>query len=214
MAIINSLAVGKARKSAGNLTFSTVNGRTIAREKATFVRNPNTAGQQKQRARMAAVVAAWRTMASQLKKLWTVKNKYASEYNAFVSANIANAEKFGYDAETGTIKAFEGLQLGNGKYPQGSVYIAEKNIDELILKFKNSELKANAKVGDIVGVVIADATSNEIEVCEVELIAADDPQSDTFNVVFNPTSDLTDKLFAPYYFSKARNESTSVVLSK
>lgn len=214
MAIINSLAVGKARKSAGNLTFSTVNGRTIAREKATFVRNPNTAGQQKQRARMAAVVAGWRAIASPVKKLWTVKNKYSSEYNAFVSANIANAEKFAYDADAGTIKAFEGLQLGNGKFPQSAVINDSTAVDEYEVLITNQEIRNSAKVGDVVGVIIVNADTGEMKVKEVALQASDLPLNAGSIFVIADDSGFTNKLYSCYYYSKARNESTTVVLSK
>lgn len=114
MAIINSLAIGKARKSAGNLTFATIQGRTIAREKPVNVRNPRTEKQLAQRSKMAKTVAAYRSIGFMTKHLFTKLPKYTSQYNQFVKENIKLAENFEVIEETGKVTNVEGLVVSNG----------------------------------------------------------------------------------------------------
>ena|SRR5690554_5260903 len=90
MAIISSLAIGKAKKSAGNLRYQTVKGRTIVAQKPVHVANPNTKKQQAVRGRMSNVVKLYRALNGIVSKSIKVKNKYASIYNTFCSENIKN----------------------------------------------------------------------------------------------------------------------------
>lgn len=116
MAIIRSLAIGKARKSAGNLTFATVEGRTIAREKPVFVKNPRTPAQLEQRDKMRKVVAAYRDFGVKVKQGFTVVPKYTSQYNEFVKRNMAVAENYVVDEETGKVTGLIGTQVSRGSY--------------------------------------------------------------------------------------------------
>lgn len=143
MAIIRSLAVGKARKSAGNLTYQTVQGRTIAREKPAFVANPNTPLQQAQRGKMRKLVAAWRAWFSLMKPYFTVIDGYGSAYNQFVKMNMPWAEDFRTDQDAGIVGYADNAYFSNGKYPTraldatgGSVTVAD------------IQLQAEAEAGD------------------------------------------------------------------
>ena len=85
MAIINSLAIGKSVKSAGNLTYKTVRGRTIASQRITSNKS-NTPSQENQRYHFTKVS---RTMAL-LQRYIDVcyeKSKYGSSRNAFFTRN-------------------------------------------------------------------------------------------------------------------------------
>lgn len=128
MAIISSLAIGKARKSAGNLTFATIQGRTIAREKPAFVRNPNTPKQLAQRSKMSNVVAAYRAFGGLVKKYFTTLPKYTSQYNEFVSRNISIAERYLPDGETGNVSGLVGTTVS-----RGSIQIIQNNGPKLAL---------------------------------------------------------------------------------
>ena len=149
MAIIRSLAVGKARKSAGNLTFSTVKGRTIAREKPAFVNNPNTAKQQAQRLKMKNVVTAYRAIGSQVKDLFTVIPRYGSAYNQFVKSNIGIADKFEIDEATGTVKNIDGMCVSNGVYPS-QCFVLNWKSKSLGAHVANAQLREEIKAGDMV----------------------------------------------------------------
>lgn len=88
MAIVRSLAVGKARKSAGNLTYQIVKGRTLMREKPLHVFNPNTPAQQAQRAKMRHLVEAWRRWFQLCAPYFTKIDGYGTAYNQFIKLNM------------------------------------------------------------------------------------------------------------------------------
>lgn len=85
MAIINSLAIGKSVKSAGNLTYKTVRGRTIASQRITQNKS-NTPFQQNQRQRFAKVSESMKLLQQYIDVCYE-KSKYGSSRNAFFSTN-------------------------------------------------------------------------------------------------------------------------------
>lgn len=85
MAIINSLAIGKGVKSAGNLTYKTVRGRTIASQRITQNKS-NTPYQQNQRQRFALVSESMKLLQQYIDACYE-KSKYGSSRNAFFSTN-------------------------------------------------------------------------------------------------------------------------------
>lgn len=85
MAIINSLAIGKGVKSAGNLTYKTVRGRTIASQRITKNKS-NTPFQQNQRQRFAKVSESMKLLQQYIDACYE-KSKYGSSRNAFFSTN-------------------------------------------------------------------------------------------------------------------------------
>lgn len=92
MAIINSLAIGAAVKSAGNLTYKRTRGRTIASQRITQNTSKSSA-QTSQRdvfamqARMAKSIAAWIDLSFP-------KTKYGSQRNNFISSAKSALQAF------------------------------------------------------------------------------------------------------------------------
>jgi len=93
MAIVRSLAIGKARKSAGNLTYQIVKGRTLVREKPLHVFNPDTPAQQAQRAKMRNLVEAWRRWFQLCAPYYTKIDGYGTAYNQFIKVNMPIANE-------------------------------------------------------------------------------------------------------------------------
>lgn len=85
MAIVNSLAIGKSVKSAGNLTYKTVRGRTIASQRI-FSNKSNTPNQQNQRIHFANVSASMRLLQQYIDACYE-KSKYGSSRNSFFRTN-------------------------------------------------------------------------------------------------------------------------------
>lgn len=85
MAIINSLAIGKAIKSAGNLTYKTVRGRTIAAQKITTNKS-NTARQASQRSSFAVLSRCMKLLQAYIDVAYE-KSKYGSSRNRFSRVN-------------------------------------------------------------------------------------------------------------------------------
>lgn len=85
MAIVNSLAIGKSKKSAGNLTYKTVRGRTIASQRITENKS-NTFLQATQRGRFANVSRCISLCQGWINQLYE-KSKYGSQRNDFFRVN-------------------------------------------------------------------------------------------------------------------------------
>lgn len=85
MAIVNSLAIGKSVKSAGNLTYKTVRGRTIASQRITQNKS-NTLPQQIQREHFKMVSQSMLLVRSYIEKCYE-KSKYGSIRNSFFKQN-------------------------------------------------------------------------------------------------------------------------------
>lgn len=85
MAIVNSLAIGKSRKSAGNLTYKTVRGRTIASQRITENKS-NTIAQGIQRNRFSQASQAMTLIAPYIEACYE-KSRYGSSRNAFMKEN-------------------------------------------------------------------------------------------------------------------------------
>lgn len=85
MAVINSLAIGKAVKSAGNLTYKTVRGRTIASQRITQNKS-NTIAQSAQRSKFSMSSQAMSLISAYIDACYE-KSKYGSSRNAFLKEN-------------------------------------------------------------------------------------------------------------------------------
>lgn len=85
MAIINSLAIGKSYKSAGNLTYKTVRGRTIASQRITQNKS-NTAAQGAQRSRFGATAQCMQLFLPYVNNFFE-RSKYGSARNQYVRMN-------------------------------------------------------------------------------------------------------------------------------
>lgn len=89
MAIIRSLAVGKARKSAGNLTFRTVRGRTIASEKIGPRPVTRADGALTEAEFMFALISRFASLHASDINLSFDKTKYGTSRNSFMKLNYA-----------------------------------------------------------------------------------------------------------------------------
>lgn len=91
MAIMRSLAIGKAKGSAMNLTYTVLGGETIVKGKVAFPKNPKTLGQMSRRVRWANLVALWQAFNDRDKPSFEDKAPRVSDFNAFIGANIGGA---------------------------------------------------------------------------------------------------------------------------
>lgn len=85
MAVINSLAIGKSVKSAGNLTYKTVRGRTIASQRITSNAS-NTPLQASQRSAFGDSVKCMQLVLPFINRFFE-KSKYGSARNQFLALN-------------------------------------------------------------------------------------------------------------------------------
>ena len=212
MAIVKSLGLGKARGSAGEFTYSTIEGRTIARTKPAHVHNPNTEAQQAQRSKMRDVVVAWRDVGQRFQKLWTNRKKYQSAYNSFVAANIANNGTFEVAKAGNYIYMEDGFILGQGQYRANQLELEVAGGDIAVVIRNSGSLFSNLKVGDILGSVFIGDSGQVVDVKEQVITESDLVPGKTLvsAALRTEVADITGH--APYWYSPSRNLSTDCIV--
>ena len=90
MAKYSSIAVGKAKGSAGSITFSSAFGIKYFKEKAINVSNPNSPQQKGQRGRMRYLVGLFQAFAIAINIGFRKTAVKMSPYNKFISTNMNN----------------------------------------------------------------------------------------------------------------------------
>lgn len=211
MAIINSLAIGKARKSAGNLTFATIQGRTIAREKPVNVRNPRTEKQLAQRSKMSKTVAAYRNIGIMTKHLFTKLPKYTSQYNQFVKENIKIADNFEIIEETGKVTNVEGLMVSNGDVLPFQTSL-EVDYGDVTFGWNPTEAaKSFIKVGDYWQIIVVEEATGNCKVINSKEFV---PEGETGGLTVSKSEDylpvgVEGPIFVSLvYYSPSRNLSS------
>lgn len=142
MAIIKSLAVGKAKGSAGNLTYTTVGGDTIMKGKVAFPANPKTVGQMSRRVRWANIVNLWQAFSQRDRPSFEMRLPRVSDFNAFMGANIGGVPVYltsseakmngcvvaAYQITEGSLPAID-VAAGTGGVPVSSISLGNLVID-------------------------------------------------------------------------------------
>lgn len=85
---IKSLAIGKAKGSAGNLTYTTMGDETIAKAKVSFPTNPKTPAQMTRRVQLANLVNMFQALRPYQKLAFQTATGRVSDYNRFVGNNL------------------------------------------------------------------------------------------------------------------------------
>lgn len=212
MAISSSLALGKVKGSMGGMTYSVVEGRTIVRQTPTHVRNPNTEAQQLQRGKMANAVRAYQLIGPMCTKTFTVRKKYSSPYNEFVSRNIKADQPFEIDPNTGALEFNVNAVLGNGSVPNSSIKFEKVAEGGYKLYADSDSLKALLKVGDSLGMYTCDPSWRIWEDMYVTLSASDVTALKSGEGIAFPDAELGIDAGAPYWISADKRKSNSPVL--
>lgn len=169
MAIIDSVILGRAKGSIGNITLSTQKGRVIAKQKATIVSNPNTNSQQEQRGKLAKAVLAWQAIGNVIKSGITATLPFSSEYNTYTSKNM---DVFA-DAEFPN-GAVRGMDLENsfatiGKLGTLGYSTNDIQLDTAKFDLDKAGFNSMAKVGDKLKIVIGGKLEEEFYYAEKEV---------------------------------------------
>ncbi|MEH7889219.1 DUF6266 family protein [Elizabethkingia meningoseptica] len=155
MAILNSIILGRAKGSIGNVTLSTQKGRVIAKQKATIVSNPKTDEQMLQRNGLSLAVFLWQKLNLYIKEGFTITSQYGNQYNAFVSNNINFLKNIDKDKENLTSKDVQGLAISLGKFPNPFEKIQSDSEGKGAVVINKDLLASFAKVGDKFVLIIA-----------------------------------------------------------
>lgn len=85
-----NILLGYARGKVGDLVFVRRNGEQVVRPYVSTVKNPQTRSQMEQRVKWPNLVAAWRVLKPYIQLGMQDKKPSQSDYNAFISRNLAN----------------------------------------------------------------------------------------------------------------------------
>lgn len=85
---VKSLAIGKAKGSAGNLTYTTLGDETIAKAKVSFPSNPKTPAQMERRVQLSNLVNTFQALRPYQKLAFQTATGRVSDYNRFVGNNL------------------------------------------------------------------------------------------------------------------------------
>lgn len=94
MAIIKNMWLNGAKKRLAGAVLYSTSGRTIARALASNVKNPRTPPQMAQRVKWANLVNLYRANQSWMTKAFETKKENQSDYNKFMSLNVASSHVY------------------------------------------------------------------------------------------------------------------------
>ena len=138
MAVLNSIMFNGANKQIGGVVLYSRKGQTIARTRASQVSNPRTPIQMMQRVKLANLVMFYRANAAWMRDAFETKRKKESDYNAFVSNNLANSlvalAKSDVDAGAAVVAPY--------KVTSGSLGVIE-------MQLNGTDLVSNLLVGNL-----------------------------------------------------------------
>lgn len=172
MAIVDSIILGRAKGSIGNVTLSTQKGRVIAKQKATIVSNPNTVAQQEQRGKLSKAVLAWQAIGNVVKSGITALMPFSSAYNTYVSKNMDIFANAGFP--NGAVSGMD-LQdsfatigrLGTLTYSQDTV-----DFDSYKATLDKANFNQIAKVGDKLKILVGNQLAEEFSYSEATVTQA------------------------------------------
>lgn len=123
MAIIQNIILRGAKKRLGGAVLYQQAGRTLARELAAEVSNPRTDAQMTQRVKWANLVAFYRANKAWMRKAFEGKKPTQSDYNKFMSLNVANSNIYLTKQEAAVGSCVVGpYKITEGSLPSIEVY--------------------------------------------------------------------------------------------
>lgn len=207
MAISNSLYTRGMKQRLGGAVFYQQAGRTIARELAANVTNPQTPLQMSQRVKWSNLVSFYRANKSWMKKAFETKKRIQSDYNKFMSVNTAMSDIYltkaqaaaggcvvaAYRVSEGSLPPVEVYKLDTGNMgtdlflPIDFVFTDNMTIGEISTALLQSN--PGLRIGDQLSFIRETMTSTS---------SANIPyvQTRVYEIVLEPQST---RLFAEYY---------------
>ncbi|HAO06205.1 MAG TPA: hypothetical protein DCQ50_04245 [Chryseobacterium sp.] len=213
--IVNSIILGRAKGSAGNVTVSTQKGRTILKQKASIVSNPRSPAQLLQRSMIMRAVFVWQLFGNMLKSGITSLVEYGSQYNTFVGINANH-----FKASTFTKETFRNADLANayatvGRLGNLNAVPATISVDSISFNIDTAKFKSIAKAGDVVKVLLGHPQEQTMDFVEKTLSANDIANFNGLQL-FQLDSDFTntDPVCAVWLESGSGNDSTTSKFSQ
>lgn len=170
---VKSLAIGKAKGSAGNLTYTTLGDETIAKAKVSFPSNPKTPAQMQRRVQLSNLVNMFQALRPYQKLAFQTATGRVSDYNRFVGNNLGIVSVYLTKKEAigGAVIAAP-YMITDGELPA-----IENVIDNGVLKsdidISTVSLDENTDVADFSTSVISNNVGRFLEGDQISLIKVD-----------------------------------------
>ena len=197
MAIINAIAIGKAKGSLGNMTLRYVKGATIGSQKVLKKGKGGTFKQVRIRAKWGNLVNLFQAFSGTLKLAFESKNPRVSDFNAFIARNVNRSTVYLTSGEVlqGGAVVF-GAQITEGSLPAishmmgaGDVLVTDLSVGSMSITASTTlKMFSNAIVnnndgwayGDQLSVyIVTQSVNSETNVPYVSVTAVEVTLSDT-----------------------------------
>jgi hypothetical protein len=142
MAIVHSIVLGKSKGSIGNVTFSTVKGQTVAKQKIANPTYSNTAGQSLSRGKMANAVLAWQYLAIFMAFINPLRKATESNYNAFIRLAKSLFAELKESSAAIAVSTLQGFSIGTSSFV--TVNSAVNAVSSSIVQFNTGGLPFEA----------------------------------------------------------------------
>lgn len=210
MAIVDSIILGRAKGSIGNVSLSTQKGRVIAKQKATIVANPNTPPQQAQRSKLAKAVAAWQMLGNAVKSGITALIPLGSEYNTYTSKNMdifANKPFYGNKPIGSDLS---GSYATFGRLGDLGAYADDLAAEPATFIVSGQKLKEISKVGDKIKVVLLDSAKSTALTGEYIVTGNEAAAGDvTLDIPIAGSSGVSNPVYAVWFETADGKDSTT-----
>ncbi|HHV39755.1 MAG TPA: hypothetical protein GXX70_09790 [Tepidimicrobium sp.] len=208
MAIVKSTAIGEAKNSLGQITFQTVKGRTIARQKPIHVANPRTEAQMTQREKLANLVAAWRAFFFQTRPYWTVIKGRGSAYNEFVSKNMIYGDQVEVeDGHLGNVP-FD-FYCSSGKYGETALSWQPRLYNRGEVGINDMQLREEIRKGDQINLIQFSSDTPTKTVIKTTILTDQDISTLKDGGIIEIEYDFPCDSIAVVYYSSARRISNT-----
>jgi len=147
MAIVRSIAIGRARGSAGDITYAESKGRTVVRERRREGAPLSSPAQLSHQERRNNLIYAWNYRFRNTAYLWTNLEPYMSPYTMFLKMNAPfSAQPWIIGSSWNITPA--GAYVSSGVYNEQSLYIRKLTLLGYGVYFVNPDIIRDIRVGD------------------------------------------------------------------
>lgn len=181
---IESLAIGKAKGSAGNLTYTVLGGQTVAKQKVAFPNNPKTLGQMRRRTQLANLVNMYQALRPYQRLAFQDAVGRVSDYNRFIGANLGLVDVYFTSKEaSGGAVVVAPYTITKGELPALANEVAN-GVLKSDIDIQSLNLDEETSVADFSQAVINDNTGRFIEGDQISLVMLQQRVNSVTNIPF------------------------------